>query len=129
MPAIIHCSGYPVSDSFSSLSLNDNLLDALNSQGFEKLTEIQRKALPDILAGKDVLGQAKTGSGKTLTFSLGMLQTIDMSSFGVQGLVLCPTRELAEQVADEVRKLGKRMPNLKVLTLYGGTAIGPQIQL
>lgn len=117
-----------MSDSFSSLSLNDNLLDALNSQGFEKLTEIQRKALPDILAGKDVLGQAKTGSGKTLTFSLGMLQTIDMSSFGVQGLVLCPTRELAEQVADEVRKLGKRMPNLKVLTLYGGTAIGPQIQ-
>ena len=66
---------------------------------------------------------------QTLTFSLGMLQTIDMSSFGVQGLVLCPTRELAEQVADEVRKLGKRMPNLKVLTLYGGTAIGPQTNL
>lgn len=117
-----------MSNTFNELPINDDLREALSSQGFEKLTQIQQQALPDILQGIDVIGQAKTGSGKTLTFSLGMLQKIDMSSFGVQGLVLCPTRELAEQVAEEVRKLGKRMPNLKVLTLYGGTPTGPQIQ-
>lgn len=117
-----------MSNTFNELPINDDLREALSSQGFEKLTQIQQQALPDILQGNDVIGQAKTGSGKTLTFSLGMLQKIDMSSFGIQGLVLCPTRELAEQVADEVRKLGKRTPNLKVLTLYGGTATGPQIQ-
>lgn len=92
------------------------------------MTEIQQQALPDILEGRDVLGQAKTGSGKTLTFALGLLQKIDLSSFGVQGLVLCPTRELAEQVADEIRRFGKKLPNLKVLTLCGGTALGPQRQ-
>lgn len=113
---------------FDQLPLSQALLDALQSQQFTQMTEIQQKALPEILSGKDVLGQAKTGSGKTLTFALGLLQKTDTSSFGVQSLVLCPTRELAEQVAEEVRKLGKRMPNLKVLTLYGGTAIGPQIQ-
>lgn len=117
-----------MSNTFTELNLTEELMQALTSQGFSSLTEIQQKALPEILRGKDVLGQAKTGSGKTLTFSLGVLQRIDMSSFGVQGLVLCPTRELAEQVAEEIRKLGKRMANLKVLTLYGGTAIGPQIQ-
>lgn len=113
---------------FSDLPLRSDLHEALNLLGFEQMTDIQQQALPVILKDQDVLGQAKTGSGKTLTFSLGMLQKIDMSSFGLQGLVLCPTRELAEQVAEEVRNLGKRMPNLKVLTLYGGTAIGPQIQ-
>lgn len=113
---------------FDLLPLNPALHEALQSQQFTEMTEIQQKALPEILAGKDVLGQAKTGSGKTLTFALGLLQKTDTSSFGVQSLVLCPTRELAEQVAEEVRKLGKRMANLKVLTLYGGTAIGPQIQ-
>ncbi|BDX05141.1 ATP-dependent RNA helicase DbpA [Planctobacterium marinum] len=117
-----------MSNQFSQLPLTPALLEALDNQQFKTMTEIQQKALPDILSEKDVLGQAKTGSGKTLTFALGLLQKTDTSSFGVQSLVLCPTRELAEQVAEEIRKLGKRMPNLKVLTLYGGTAIGPQIQ-
>lgn len=91
------------------------------------MTEIQAQALPAILEGKDVIGQAKTGSGKTLTFALGMLQKIDTTQFGFQGLVLCPTRELADQVAEEIRKLGNKVGNLKVLSVYGGAPIGPQI--
>lgn len=114
--------------SFSQLPLKPELLDALTGAQITSMTEIQQKALPDILSGSDLLGQAKTGSGKTLTFALGILQKIDLSSFGIQGLVLCPTRELAEQVAEEIRKFGKKLPNLKVLTLCGGVAIGPQKQ-
>lgn len=114
--------------SFTDLPIRQELKDALNAAGLTTLTEIQQKALPDLLRGKDVIGQAKTGSGKTLTFTLGVLEKLDLSSFGVQGLVLCPTRELAEQVAEEVRKFAKKLPNVKVLTLCGGTPVGPQIQ-
>lgn len=113
---------------FSNLPLRPELQDALQAAKLSEMTEIQQQALPDILSGQDVLGQAKTGSGKTLTFALGILQKIDLSSFGIQGLVLCPTRELAEQVADEIRRFGKKLPNLKVLTLCGGVALGPQKQ-
>ncbi len=103
-------------------------MSGLATANMQTMTQIQQKALPEILNGRDVLGQAKTGSGKTLAFALGLLQKINLDSFGIQGLVLCPTRELAEQVAEEIRKLAKRLPNLKVLTLCGGVPIGPQIQ-
>ena len=91
------------------------------------MTPIQEQSLPAILKGEDVIGQAKTGSGKTAAFGLGLLEKLDVKRFRVQSLVLCPTRELADQVAKEIRKLARTIHNIKVLTLCGGTAFGPQI--
>ncbi len=91
------------------------------------MTPIQAKSLPQVLLGKDVIGQGKTGSGKTATFGLGLLQNLDVKKFRVQSLVLCPTRELADQVAKEIRKLARAIHNIKVLTLCGGMPMGPQI--
>lgn len=90
------------------------------------MTPIQAQSLPAILAGKDVIAKGKTGSGKTAAFSLGLLQKLNVKRFRIQSLVLCPTRELAEQVASEVRKLGRAIHNIKVLTLCGGMPFGPQ---
>lgn len=91
------------------------------------MTPIQAQALPKVLTGKDVIGQGKTGSGKTATFALGLLHNLKVKRFRVQSLVLCPTRELADQVAKEIRKLAAAIHNIKVLTLCGGTPMGPQI--
>ncbi|MDP2715052.1 ATP-dependent RNA helicase DbpA [Rheinheimera sp.] len=113
--------------SFSSLNLPDALVSNLNDLGYNAMTAIQAQALPAILAGKDVIGQAKTGSGKTAAFGLGLLAKLDVKYFRVQTLVLCPTRELADQVAAELRKLARSIHNIKILTLCGGVPIGPQI--
>ena len=91
------------------------------------MTPIQAQSLPPILEGKDVIAQGQTGSGKTAAFGLGLLQNLDVKKFRVQSLVLCPTRELADQVAKEIRKLARSIHNIKVLTLCGGTPMGPQI--
>ena len=91
------------------------------------MTPIQALSLPSILAGKDVIGQGKTGSGKTAAFGLGVLQNLRVKRFRVQSLVLCPTRELADQVAKEIRTLARGIHNIKVLTLCGGMPMGPQI--
>ena len=91
------------------------------------MTDIQAQSLPLILAGQDVIGQAKTGSGKTASFALGLLNKLDVKKFRVQSLVLCPTRELADQVAKEIRQLARAIHNIKVLTLCGGMPMGPQI--
>jgi len=91
------------------------------------MTSIQQLSLPEILSGKDVIGQGKTGSGKTAAFGLGLLQKLDVKSFKAQSIVLCPTRELADQVASEIRKLARAIHNIKVLTLCGGAPFGPQI--
>ena len=114
-------------DLFSRLGLKPELLSNLESLGYDRMTPIQSKSLPEILAGKDVIGQGKTGSGKTAAFGLGILQALDVKRFRVQSLVLCPTRELADQVAKELRQLARAIHNIKVLTLCGGTAFGPQI--
>ncbi len=111
---------------FSSLKLDADLLTNIDSLGYQTMTPIQSLCLPHILAGKDVMAQGKTGSGKTAAFSLGLLQKLDVKRFTLQSLVLCPTRELAEQVAQEIRKLGRTIHNIKVLTLCGGTPFGPQ---
>ncbi|MBK1725196.1 ATP-dependent RNA helicase DbpA [Thiocystis violacea] len=113
--------------SFSSLNLNPDLLENLSSLGYDTMTPIQALSCPDILAGKDVIAQGKTGSGKTAAFGLGLLERLDVGRFRIQSLVLCPTRELADQVAKEIRALGRRRHNIKVLTLCGGVAVGPQI--
>lgn len=91
------------------------------------MTAIQAQSLPHILTGKDVIAQGKTGSGKTAAFSLGLLQKLEVKTFKVQALVLCPTRELADQVSKEIRKLARTIHNIKVLTLCGGMPFGPQI--
>ncbi|MFT6898665.1 MAG: ATP-independent RNA helicase DbpA [Paraglaciecola sp.] len=116
-----------MSKEFSSLGLDQALLDNLQGMGFSQMTDIQADSLPAILAGRDVVAQAKTGSGKTAAFGLALLQNLDVKRFRVQALVMCPTRELAEQVALEIRRLGRAVHNIKVLTLCGGTPIGPQI--
>jgi ATP-independent RNA helicase DbpA len=95
--------------------------------GFSQMTEIQAGTLPAILEGRDVVAKAKTGSGKTAAFGLALLHNLDVKRFRVQALVMCPTRELAEQVALEIRRLGRGIHNIKVLTLCGGTPMGPQI--
>ncbi len=112
---------------FSSLDLKTPLLKNLETLGFSEMTDIQAKSLPLILSGKDVVGKAKTGSGKTVAFALGLLNRLNVERFRVQSLVMCPTRELAEQVAQEIRTVGRMIVNMKVLTLCGGTPMGPQI--
>lgn len=112
---------------FSSLGLQVALLENLSSLSYQTMTPIQAQSLPPILKGKDVIGQGKTGSGKTAAFGLGLLQKLDAKKFRVQSLVLCPTRELADQVAKEIRRLARGMNNIKVLTLCGGMPFGPQV--
>ena len=112
---------------FSSLALQPSLLKNLSSLGYQSMTPVQARSLPPILAGSDVIAQGKTGSGKTAAFSLGLLQKLDVKRFRIQSLVLCPTRELADQVAKEIRKLARTIHNIKVLTLCGGVPFGPQV--
>lgn len=112
---------------FSTLALRPELLDNLQSLGYQEMTEIQAACLPLALEGRDVIAQAKTGSGKTAAFGLTLLQRLDVKRFRVQTLVLCPTRELADQVAKELRRLARQVHNIKILSLCGGVSIGPQI--
>ena len=112
---------------FSSLSLPQGLLKTLPDLGYLSMTPIQAQSLPGILQGRDLIAQAKTGSGKTAAFGLGLLAQLDVKRFRIQSLVLCPTRELADQVANEIRKLGRGIHNIKVLTLCGGQPLGPQV--
>ncbi|MDN4502858.1 ATP-dependent RNA helicase DbpA [Alteromonadaceae bacterium BrNp21-10] len=117
-----------MSNAFSSLNLIPALEQNLESLGFTQMTEIQAQSLPVILQGQDVIAQAKTGSGKTVAFGIGLLARLQVNKFRIQTLVMCPTRELAEQVAEEIRRIARLIHNIKVLTLCGGTPMGPQIQ-
>ena len=112
---------------FSALPLPAPLLQAVEALGYASMTEVQAGSLPPILDGKDVIAQAKTGSGKTAAFGLGLLSQLDAGASRVQALVLCPTRELADQVSKELRRLARFIPNIKVLTLCGGIPLRPQI--
>src|SRR4249919_4257030 len=112
---------------FSSLALPASLLQAVEALGYTDMTEIQVGSLPPMLDGKDVIAQAKTGSGKTAAFGLALLARLDAGQGRVQALVLCPTRELADQVSKELRRLARFIPNIKVLTLCGGIPLRPQL--
>ncbi len=112
---------------FSALPLPATLLDTLQQLEYEQMTPIQAQAIPLALEGRDLIAQAKTGSGKTAAFGIGLLLRIKPVMFRVQSLVLCPTRELSTQVAKELRRLARFQPNLKIVTLCGGQPIGPQI--
>jgi len=112
---------------FSTLSLPQEMLTNLDSLGYKNMTPIQAEALPLILDNKDVIAQAKTGSGKTAAFGIGLLNRLDVKKFRVQSLVLCPTRELADQVAKELRKIARFKHNIKILILCGGESFGKQL--
>jgi len=116
-----------MNSNFSQLKLDAALLGNLETLGYRQMTPIQAEALPPLLAGRDLIARAKTGSGKTVAFGLGVLQRLNLRSFAIQALVLCPTRELADQVAKELRSLARASANTKVVTLCGGAPFGPQV--
>ncbi|MFT5389973.1 MAG: ATP-independent RNA helicase DbpA [Gammaproteobacteria bacterium] len=112
---------------FAVLKLSSDLLSNLEALEYREMTPVQAQTLPHILAGEDVIGQGVTGSGKTAAFGLGLLERINRKMFRPQALVICPTRELADQVAKEIRKLARTIPNVKVTVLCGGVPFGPQV--
>jgi ATP-dependent RNA helicase DbpA len=112
--------------SFDKLSLSPDLRTALKQLEYATMTPIQAASLPILLNGHDLIAQAKTGSGKTAAFAISLLTNLNPRRFAVQAMVLCPTRELAEQVTQEIRRLARFEDNIKVLSLCGGTPIGPQ---
>ncbi|MBL0147715.1 MAG: ATP-dependent RNA helicase DbpA [Ideonella sp.] len=113
--------------SFSRLPLSPAVLANLQQLGYERMTPIQAASLPLALAGADLIAQAKTGSGKTAAFGLPLLANLNPRRFAVQALVLCPTRELADQVTQEIRRLARAEDNIKILTLCGGATMRPQL--
>ena len=107
--------------------LDERILRAIREMGFEKLSPIQEQAIPFLLEGEDIIGQAQTGTGKTAAFGIPVIQKIDPQLRKLQTVILCPTRELAIQAAEELRKLAKYMHGIKVLPIYGGQEISKQI--
>ncbi len=113
---------------YEESQVDERIIRAVKEMGFESMTPIQEKAIPALLDGKDIIGQAQTGTGKTAAFGIPMIQMITPDTKGTQGLILCPTRELAIQAADELRKYAKFMSGIKVLPIYGGQDISKQIR-
>jgi len=107
--------------------LDARIVRAIREMGFEKLSPIQQQAIPALLNGEDIIGQAQTGTGKTAAFGIPVVQKCDPDLKKLQTIILCPTRELAIQAAEEIRKLAKYMHGIKVLPVYGGQDIGRQI--
>ena len=113
---------------FTEIELSPQILRAVEEMGFEEMSPIQVKAIPAILQGKDIVGQAQTGTGKTAAFGIPLLQLVDPKERSLQALILCPTRELAIQVAEEIRKLASFLHGIKILPVYGGQEISKQIR-
>ncbi|MGN6656335.1 MAG: ATP-dependent RNA helicase DbpA [Rhodanobacter sp.] len=112
---------------FDTLPLKPALLASTEALGYTDMTPVQAQSLPPMLEGRDVIAQAQTGSGKTAAFGLGLLQALEADTIRLQALVLCPTRELADQVSKAIRRLAANIPNVKLLTLCGGMPLGPQL--
>jgi ATP-dependent RNA helicase DeaD len=112
---------------FDELSLSDEVLKAIIDMGFEEATPIQSQAIPFALDGRDILGQAQTGTGKTAAFAIPVIEKIDVLRKVTQSLILCPTRELAVQISNEIKKLAKYIPDLFVATIYGGDSYDKQL--
>ncbi len=113
---------------FDELDLHGSLLRAVTEMGFEEMTPIQAQAIPVVLSGKDIIGQAQTGTGKTAAFGLPVLQNIDPKKKTLQAVILCPTRELAIQVSEEMHKFAKFLHGIKIVPIYGGQEIVRQIK-
>ncbi|MFZ1462043.1 MAG: DEAD/DEAH box helicase [Ignavibacteria bacterium] len=114
---------------FDELNLSKEIQKAVEEMGFEEATPIQSEAIPAIMSGKDIIGQAQTGTGKTASFGIPLIEAIDKHSKNIQALVLCPTRELAIQVAEEMNNLLKYVKTVKVVPIYGGQSIDRQIKI
>lgn len=112
--------------SFHALKLTKEMLQNLDQMGYREMMPVQEASIPPILEGRDILAQAKTGSGKTAAFGIGILHRLRVKKFRIQALILCPTRELAEQVAAEIRRLGRYQHNIKTLCLTGGKPMHKQ---
>ncbi|PNT93637.1 DEAD/DEAH box helicase [Clostridium thermosuccinogenes] len=112
---------------FKDLNISEEILKAVTDMGFEELTPIQSLAIPHILEGKDVLGQAQTGTGKTCAFGIPAIEMVDAGSEEVQVLIICPTRELAIQISEELKHVSKYKSNIGILPIYGGQPIDRQI--
>lgn len=113
---------------FKDLNISEEIQKAVEDMGFEEASPIQSLAIPQILAHKDVTGQAQTGTGKTAAFGIPLLENLDSNNKNLQAIILCPTRELAIQVAEELKKLSKYLPKIDVLPVYGGQPIDRQIK-
>lgn len=113
---------------FEELEIHPEIIRAVEDMGFEEATPIQAQAIPVMMSGVDMIGQAQTGTGKTAAFGIPLLQKVDPENRKLQAIILCPTRELAIQVAEELRSLAKYMHGVKVLPIYGGQDIGKQIR-
>ena len=113
---------------FDELQLDERIIRAITEMGFEEASPIQAKAIPAMISGIDLIGQAQTGTGKTAAFGIPLLEKVDPKLKKLQAIVLCPTRELAIQVADEIRNLSRYMHGIKVLPIYGGQDIVKQIR-
>lgn len=113
---------------FSDLNLSKEIQMAVEDMGFEETTTIQAQSIPYMLEGRDVIGQAPTGTGKTAAFGITVLERIDSKSKGLQAVILCPTRELAIQVAGELKKISKYKTGIEILSIYGGQPIDRQIK-
>lgn len=116
-------------ESFNDFKISKNIKKAIKNMGFEKPTTIQKLAIPEALKGKDIIGQAQTGSGKTVAFSIPILERIFIPDKSPQAIILCPTRELCMQVAGEIVKVGANINKLKILAVYGGQPIGRQLRV
>ena len=116
------------SPAFSDLALSANILAALDDVGYESPTAIQAETIPVMMAGRDLIGQAQTGTGKTAAFALPILNSIDLALKQPQALVLAPTRELAIQVAEAFQSYAKHLPGFHVLPVYGGQEYGIQLR-
>lgn len=114
---------------FSNLDISENIQKAIKDLGFEEASPIQSEAIPILLQGRDIVGQAETGSGKTAAFAIPVIERLDLNKRETQAIVLCPTRELVVQVAEEFRKLTKYMPRISVVPVYGGQPIDRQLKL
>lgn len=114
--------------SYAASGIDERILRAVTEMGFETMTPIQEQAIPVLLEGRDVIGQAQTGTGKTAAFGIPMLQRIDENNRNLQGMILCPTRELAIQAAEELRKFSRYMHGIRMVPIYGGQDITRQIK-
>ena len=117
-----------VKTKFSELTLSEEMQRAITEVGYEEASPIQAAGIPVLLAGRDVIGQAQTGTGKTAAFAIPAIEMVDTDSREVQCLVLCPTRELAVQVSGEIQKLGKYKRGLAVVPIYGGSSYDRQFR-
>ncbi|NMB14814.1 MAG: DEAD/DEAH box helicase, partial [Gallicola sp.] len=113
---------------FEELNLSKEVLDAVSDMGFEEMSPIQAQAIPYLMEGEDVIGQAQTGTGKTAAFGIPIVEQVDPTKNAVQAIVLCPTRELCIQVSQEISKLAKYKQGIRVLPIYGGQPIDRQIR-